>query len=70
MIITGKYKRDDNFTTVCADNTIYTIARHTRDWGCVKVGEISGMSRKLTQEDYDRYLSECDREGTFELIEE
>lgn len=37
--ITGKYYTDANFINVCTDNTLYTIARNTGDWGCRKVGD-------------------------------
>lgn len=43
--IFGKYETDSNFTTVYCDNTIYTIARNTGDWGCVAVGQRTAMGR-------------------------
>ena len=67
--IKGKYETDQNFTTVYCDNTIYTIARNTGDWGCIKVGETTAMGQILTKEAYDKFASECGREGTFELYE-
>ena len=69
MKITGKYKKDDNFTTVYYDNTIYTIARNTGNWGSVTVGQMTAIGQILTQEVYDKWASECEREGTFELHE-
>ena len=41
--ITGKYYTDANFINVCTDNTLYTIARNTGDWGCRKVGDKTGF---------------------------
>lgn len=38
MRITGKYYIDANFINVCTNNTLYTIARNTGDWGCRKAG--------------------------------
>jgi len=66
MKITGKFKKDQNFITVFANNTVYTIARNTGDWGFRKVGDYTGYG-KLTQEIYDKWVSECESEGDFEL---
>ena len=66
--IKGMYKQDSNFTTVCCDNTVYTIAS-TGDWGCVTVGQVTAMGQVLTQEWYNKILSECVEEGTFTLSE-
>ena len=60
MTVTGKFKKDENFTTVYADNRIYTIARNTGEYGVAAVGVI-------TQELYDKWSSECAETGTFEL---
>lgn len=65
--ITGKFKKDSNFITVYCDNTIYTIARNTDNWGYVKVGERTAMGQILTQEAFDKWASECTEVGTFEL---
>ena len=67
--IKGKYETDSNFTTVYCDNTVYTIARNTGEWSCIKVGETTAMGQILTQEAYDKWTSECEREGTFEISE-
>lgn len=67
MKITGKYEKDDNFTTVYSNNTIYTIARSTGDWGCIKVGEITHTGHVLTQETYNEFEAKCQKEGIFEL---
>lgn len=69
MRITGKYERDYNFTTVYFDNAIYTIAKNTGDWACVKVGERTATGQILTQEAFDKWASECTEVGTFELSE-
>ena len=68
MKISGKYTTDSNFTTVYCDNTIYTIARNTGNWSCVAVGQ-NVMGHVLTQEVYDKWASECEKEGTFTLTE-
>lgn len=67
MKIYGRYKTDENFTTVYSNNTVYTIARGTGDWGSISVGERTAMGQILTQEVYDKWASECTKEGTFEL---
>lgn len=67
MRITGKYERDENFTTVYTNNTVYTIARNTGKWGCVRVGERVAMGPVLDQATYDEWAARCEKEGTFEL---
>ena len=67
--ITGKFEKDNNFITVYCDNTIYTIAKNTGDWACVKVGERTATGQILTQEAFDKWASECTEVGTFELSE-
>lgn len=67
VTITGRYEQDDNFTTVYADNRIYTIARNTGDWDSVAVGERTAMGQVLDQETYNKWARECSSEGTFEL---
>lgn len=67
--IKGKYTKDQNFVTVYCDNTVYTIARNTGDWGCICVGEKTTMGQVLTQEVYDKWASDCEKEGTFKLSE-
>lgn len=70
MKITGKYERDENFTTIYADNRIYTIARNTGDWGCLAVGETANVGGVLTQGRYNELADACSKEGTFELSED
>lgn len=67
MTIKGRYERDDNFTTVYADNRIYTIARGTGDWGSIGAGETTAMGQILTQPAYNAGEEECSQVGTFEL---
>lgn len=69
MRVTGKYSRDENFTHLYADGTIYTIARATGEWGCCRVGERTATGQLLTQADYDHFEAECTKTGTFELSE-
>lgn len=67
MTIHGKYERDQNFTTIYANNRIYTIAKNTGSWSSVGVGECTFFGRVLTQEYFDELASACSKEGTFEL---
>lgn len=67
ITIKGKYKVDNNFATVYANNRVYTIARCTGDWASVGVGERTAMGTILDQATYDKWVVECDKEGTFEL---
>ena len=67
MKITGNYKKDENFTTVYADNRIYTIARNTGEYGVAAVGNRAVVGGVIMQELYDRWSSECAETGTFEL---
>lgn len=66
--ITGRYFVDSNFVTVYCDNTIYTIARATKEWASCKVGDKTAMGAVLTQEAYDKWAAECTKEKTFQLI--
>lgn len=65
--ITGKYEKDENFTTVYSNNTVYTIANATGSYSKVSVGEKIALGQILDQETYNRWASECEEEGTFEL---
>lgn len=65
--VTGKYKVDQNFITIYSGNAVYDIARKTREWGCLKVGERAACGMILDQETYDKWVSECTKEGTFDL---
>lgn len=64
--ITGKYYTDQNFINVCTDNTLYTIAKNTGDWGCRKVGEQTGFG-VFDQAAFKAELEQCNKTGTFEL---
>lgn len=65
-IILGKYEKDQNFTTVYSDNTMYTIARNG-EWGAVKVGQMTAQGKILTQKVYNKWESECTNKGVFTL---
>ena len=67
MTITGKYERDSNFTTVYMDDAMYTIARKTGEWGCLKIGDTSATGHVLTQKRFEELNSSCEKEGTFNL---
>lgn len=67
MKITGKYKVDQNFISIYTNNAVYDIARKTREWGCLKVGERAACGIIYDQETHERYMNECTKEGTFDL---
>lgn len=67
MKVTGKYKKDENFTKVYSGNRIYTIARNTGEYGVTAVGDHAAIGGVITQELYDRWSTECAETGTFEL---
>ena len=67
--ITGKFEKNNNFINIYCNNTMYTVARNTGDWSCIKVGERIATGHILTQEIYDKLVSECTEVGTFELSE-
>ena len=67
MIIKGRYKKDDNFTTIYANNCIYTIARNSGEYACLRVGQCAYIGGELTQERYNELENKCTQEGTFEL---
>lgn len=57
---------DENFIYVYTEDTLYTIARTTGDWGYIKVGDyVNGIA--LTQRTLDSWKSECEKEDTFVL---
>ena len=66
--IYGSYTKDENFTTVFENNTMYTIARSTGEWGSISVGNRTATGHILDQETYDKWESECEYEGEFELL--
>lgn len=69
MKIEGRYETDQNFTSIYCDNTIYTIARNSGEWGAIKVGERDRTSGNiLTLELYKEMESACEKSGSFELI--
>ncbi len=67
MIIKGKFKKDENFITVYTEDTLYTIARNTEEWGFRKVGEELACGGILTPETFEKWKLECTKEGTFNL---
>lgn len=67
MLIKGKYVKDSNFTTVFAEDTMYTIARNTGDWDCIKIGDRMANGHILSKETFEAWKSECEEEGEFEL---
>lgn len=69
MEVTGKYERDQNFTRVYSNNTIYEIARNSGEWGALKVGERDHQGNVLTLEQFKEWESACEKVGTFDLKE-
>ena len=69
MKISGKYSKDQNFIDVYTDNAVYTIARVTGEWAKREVGELLNTGHKLTPEILNKWASECERSGNFELKE-
>ena len=67
MRITGKYEFDANFITVYTEDTMYTIARNSGDGGYIKVGDKTASGLVITQELFDSWKEECQKEGTFEF---
>lgn len=54
MQIKGFYEVDENFITIYSeDNTIYTIAVNTGDWG----------SRKFSEKDYNQWKASAEEEA-------
>lgn len=69
MTVTGKFSRDDNFTTIYTETTMYQIARSTGDWSSVKIGSRTASGFILTPEIFQQWKAECTEEGTFNLSE-
>lgn len=70
MTITGRTTADENFITVLTTDTIYTIARATGEWGCVKVGQQTATGHTLTPEYLEAWRNELpEKEYSWELKE-
>lgn len=69
MTVTGKFSRDDNFTTIYTETTMYQIARSTGDWSSVKIGGRMANGGILTPDLFQQWKAECTEEGTFRLSE-
>lgn len=65
MLIEGRYKKDDNFTTVFSGDTMYVIARNTGEWGCRRVGDTLACGGALTSDLFAKLEGECTEVGEF-----
>ena len=66
MRVTGGYEKDQNFTRVYSDNTVYEIAR-SGEWSALKVGECDRQGNVLTLEQFKAWENACEKTGTFVL---
>lgn len=66
MKITGKYERDENFTTVYTADMMYTIANNGC-WGFVPVGGRMANGCVLTPDLFDKWKDGAKKTGTFVL---
>ena len=69
MRVTGKYEKDQNFTRVYSDNTVYEIARDSGEWSALKVGEFDRQGNVLTLEQFKAWENACEKTGAFDLKE-
>lgn len=67
MLITGKYETDSNFVTVYANNTVYTMAKNSREWGAIQIPGRTATYLPLDLNWYKECEAECTETGTFEL---
>ena len=67
MRVTGKYEKDQNFIRVYSNNTVYTSARNSGEWGALKVGECDRQGNVLTLEQFKEWENACEKTGTFVL---
>lgn len=67
MRIKGRYEKDQNFTRVYSDNTVYEIARDSGEWSALKVGECDRQGNVLTLEQFKEWENACEKTGTFVL---
>ena len=67
MRVTGKYEKDQNFIRVYSNNTVYTIARNSGEWGALKVGECDRQGNVLTLKQFKAWENACEKTGTFVL---
>ena len=68
IVVFGKYEVNNGLVRLFADNTMYEIVSPS-NWRCINVGQMSATNFVFTQEIYDKWISECTDEGTFELEE-
>ena len=67
MRVNGKYEKGQNFIRVYSNNTVYTIARNSGEWGALKVGEHDRQGNVLTLEQFKAWENACEKTGTFVL---
>ena len=67
MRIKGRYEKDQNFTRVYSNNTVYEIARYSGEWSALKVGECDRQGNVLTLEQFKAWENACEKTGTFVL---
>ena len=67
MEIQGRYTKNENFIMVYTEDTLYTIARNTGEWGSRKIGELTATGHLLDRETFEKLKAECSKEGTFEI---
>ncbi len=67
--IRGKYEETVGFILVYADDALYTISKDepTTNWARIKVGDRGSYGGMLTKELYEKWRSECTKEGVFKL---
>lgn len=65
--VRGKFKKDSNFIYVYSEDTLYTLARNSSDWGAVRIGERTASGALLDQATFEEWKDACTKEGVFEL---
>lgn len=67
MKIAGRYTQDDDFVTIFAEDTMYTIDKGTLDCETWHIGDVLPSGDVLTQETFDARKAQCQDEGDFVL---
>ena len=62
-----RIQKDQNFTTIYTEDSLYTVARNTGEWSYRKMGNWLACGGKLTPELFQEWKAECTETGTFEL---
>lgn len=67
MIVKGKYYERDGWYNVVVpeENKVYIISKDLSTWGALVVGQYIPNGKIFTQEMFEDFIKNCDKEGEF-----